>query len=438
MFSPEDGGLGRQARRLRLNTLIGLRWLAVAGQTAAILISAFGFGLKFPIAACFGLVAASAVLNLALRRRFRVSRQLSERGATVLLAYDILQLSGLLFLTGGVANPFVILFLAPVTIAATSLTFRRAVGLLGLALVCTTGLAQWSLPLPWIGGESLGLPPMYVFGLWGALVVSAAFVMLYAYRVAAEARQTASALTAAELVLARAQHLSQLDGLAAAAAHELGTPLATIALVVREMAAQPPLNEDFSDDLHLLDQAVDRCRSILGKLSAPAELSGQQMDISSPVELAEIAAAPHRLFGVGITVTGKGSDPVPKCQRNPGILYGLGTLIENAVSFAEKAVVIHTSWTKSTVKIVVADDGCGFPTNILARIGEPYLSQREGARRSEKAGGGLGLGLFIARSLLERSRATVKFDNAVPPAIGAVVTIQWPRSAYGQGRREEE
>ena len=440
MFSPEDEGLGRQARRLRLNTLIGLRWLAVSGQTAAILISAVGFGLTFPILACFGLVAASAALNIALRWRFPVSTQLTERGATILLGYDILQLAGLLFLTGGVANPFVSLFLAPLTIAATSLTFRRAAGLLALALVCMTGLAQWSLPLPWMGGESLVLPPMYVSGLWGALVVSAGFVMLYAYRVAAEARQTASALTAAELVLARAQHLSQLDGLAAAAAHELGTPLATVALVVREMAAQPPPNEGFGDDLRLLEQSVDRCRSILGKLSAPAELSGRPMDISSPVELAEIAAAPHRLRGVGITVTGEGPDPAPKCQRNPGILYGLGSLIENAVSFAEKAVVIRASWTKSNVKIVIADDGRGFPPNILARIGEPYLSQREGARarRSEQAGGGLGLGLFIARSLLERSRATVQFDNACPPATGAVAAVEWPRSAYEQGRRTEE
>jgi len=218
----------------------------------------------------------------------------------------------------------------------------------------------------------------------------------------------------------------------------LGTPLATVALVVREMAAQPPPNEGFTDDLRLLEQAVERCRSILGKLSAPAELSGQQMDISSPVELAEIAAAPHRLLGVAITVTGEGLDPTPKCQKNPGVLYGLGNLIENAVGFAEKVVVIRASWTKSTVKIVVADDGRGFPPNILARIGEPYLSQREGVRRNEEAGGGLGLGLFIARSLLERSRATLQFDNAPPPAHGAVATVEWPRSAYEQGRRTEE
>ncbi len=438
MFSTEEQSLGRQARRLRLNTLVGLRWLAVAGQSAAIVVGAFGFGLRFPILACFGLVAASAALNLALRWRFPVNLQLSERGAAIMLVYDTIQLAGLLFLTGGIANPFVILLLAPVTIAATSLPLRQALGLLGLTLVCATILLRVSLPMPWLGGEDLILPPMYVLARWVALGVSAAFVTLYAYRVAAEARQTASALTAAELVLARAQHLSQIDGLAAAAAHELGTPLATVALVVREMAAAPHADEGFREDLNLLEQSVERCRSILGKLSAPAGLSGQQMDISSPVELAEIAASPHRLHGVAITVEGEGSDPAPKCPRSPACLYGLGNLIENAVNFAERAVVIRASWTKTTVKISVTDDGRGFPPHVLARIGQPYLSQRQGARRKQEAGGGLGLGLFIARSLLERSRATLQFGNAVPPGRGAVVTISWPRAAYEQGRRPDQ
>jgi two-component system, sensor histidine kinase RegB len=388
--------------------------------------------------ACFALVAASAALNLALRWRFPISTQLSERGATILLAYDILQLSGLLFLTGGIANPFFILLLAPVTIAATSLSLRDALGLLVLALVCATALLRASLPLPWTGGGHLDLPPMYVLAGWVAFGVSAAFVTLYAYRVAAEARQTASALAAAELVLARAQHLSQIDGLAAAAAHELGTPLATVALVVREMAAEPHADEAFKEDLGLLEQSVERCRSILGKLSAPSGLSGQQMDISSPVELAEIAAAPHRLHGVDISVEGEGQDPPPKCQRSPGILYGLGNLIENAVNFAEKTVLIRTSWTKSTVTITIADDGRGFSPNVLSRIGQPYLSQRDRARRKQEAGGGLGLGLFIARSLLERSSASLKFGNADPPGQGAVVTVSWPRAAYEQGRRLDQ
>jgi len=270
---------------------------------------------------------------------------------------------------------------------------------------------------------------------WAALAVSAAFLTLYAYRVAEEARETASALAAAELVLARAQHLSQIDGLAAAAAHELGTPLATIALVVREMSAHAPPVEGFAEDLQLLEQSVDQSRTILSKLSSPAGFMGEPMDLSSPVELVETAAASHRLLGVTIAVEAEGDGPPPRCARNPGVLYGLGNLIENAVGFAEKAVVIRATWNASTVRIVIADDGRGFPPGILARVGEPYISQRDRAHRNEGAGGGLGLGLFIARSLLERSGATLKLANAEPPGRGAVATVQWPRSAYERGRR---
>lgn len=438
VISSEPEGFGLEARRLRLNTLIALRWLAVAGQTAAVLIGVFGLGLGFPALACFGLIAASATLNLALRWFIPASVHLSDRDATILLAYDILQLAGLLFLTGGVSNPFVFFLLAPIIIAAASLPRNRALAVLALALVCATALLGFNYPLPWIGGDKLILPPLYVAGMWFALVVSASFLTLYAHRVAAEARMTASALTAAELVLARAQHLSQLDGLAAAAAHELGTPLATVALVVREMASQNPADEAFADDLSLLEESVDRCRAILGKLSAPSDLSGQPMDVSSPIELAELAASAHRLFGISISVTGEGPEPPPKCPRNPGVLYGLGNLIENAVSFAGQAVTIRADWTKSTVTIVISDDGPGFSPGVLSRIGEPYLSQRDAAQRSEKTGGGLGLGLFIARSLLVRSRATLRFENASPPASGAVITVQWARAAYEEGRRGDK
>jgi two-component system, sensor histidine kinase RegB len=434
VFAPEEEELVRQARRLRLNTLIGLRWLAVDGQTLAILVGYFAIGLEFPVVACLAVVAASAVLNLALRMRFPVSKRLSERGAAVLLGYDVLQLAALLFLTGGVANPFAILFLAPVTIAATSLALRQTLGLLALALICATLLARWSVPIPWMGGEKLVLPPVYVVGLWTALIVSAAFVTFYAYRVAAEAGRTASALAATELVLARAQHLSQLDGLAAAAAHELSTPLATIALVVREMAAHPGAEEASSDDLELLEQSVGRCRAILGKLSAPRELSNEGLEFSSPVELAETAAAPHRLLGVSIAVEGEGPAPAPKCPHIPSVLAALGNLIENAVGFAERAVVIHASWTRSTVRIVISDDGGGFPPGVLPRIGEPYLSQREGQRRNQGAGGGHGLGLFIASVFIKRSGGALEFANAKPPAKGAIVTVQWPRHTYEQGQ----
>jgi len=434
VLAPEEDELVWQARGLSLNTLIGLRWLAVGGQTLAILVGYFGVGLRFPIVPCLALVAASAALNLALRWRFPVSKRLSERGAAILLAYDIFQLAGLLFFTGGVANPFAVLFLAPVTVAAASLALRQTLGLLGLALICATLLTRWTLPLPSIGAGDLSPPPIYVVGVWSALAIAAGFVTFCVHRVAAEGGRTASALAATELALARAQHLSQLDGLAAAAAHELSTPLATIALVARELAAQPELGEGARDDLELLEQSVDRCRFILEKLSAPRELSSQALGFSSPVELAETAAAPHRLLCVSITVGGEGPEPAPKSPQNPGVVAALSSLTENAVGFAESAVTIRANWTTSTVDMVIADDGPGFPPDILARIGEPYLAQRDSARRNQSADGEPGLGLFIASVFIKRSGGALKFENAKPPAKGAIVTIQWPRQAYEQGQ----
>jgi two-component system sensor histidine kinase RegB len=218
-------------------------------------------------------------------------------------------------------------------------------------------------------------------------------------------------------------------------AHELGTPLATIALVARELAAEPLLGENANGDLELLEQSVDRCRSILEELSAPRELSGEGQGFSSPLKLAEAAAAPHRLRGISIAVEGAGPEPAPKCPHNPGVLSALGCLIENAVGFAERAVAVRATWTKSMVDIAIVDDGPGFPVDMLARIGEPSLSERDRARASQGPVAAHGLGLFIAGVLIKRSGGALKFENAKPPEKGAIATIQWPRQAYEQGHR---
>ena len=433
-----QGDRGQRVRRLRLDTLSGLRWLAVGGQVVAIAVAYSGLRLDISLPACLACVGASIALNLALRWRYPLAQRLDDAAATTLLAYDILQLACLLHFTGGIANPFSILFLAPVTIAATSLSLRHTVGLVGLALVAATALALSGAPAPWVGGATLELPRPYILGLWTALVVSAIFLAIYAFRVAREARQLADALAATELVLARAQHLSQLDGLASAAAHELGTPLATVALVVHEMAAEPPPNDHFQDDLKLLDESVARCRTILGRLGTPSALAPEHMEISNPSELIELAAAPHRLLDVAITVEAEGPDPAPHCPRAAGVLYGLGNLIENAVGFAKAEVKIRAIWTRATMTIVIADDGPGFPPDILARVGEPYLSARTAAKRSEHAGGGLGLGLFIANALLERSGARLELYNGRGPRAGAIVAVVWPRAIYEHGRRDAE
>ena len=277
---------------------------------------------------------------------------------------------------------------------------------------------------------------LYGVAIWVAIAVGAAFITIYANRVAEEARLLAAPLNATELVLAREQHLSQLDGLAAAAAHELGTPLATVALVATEMARQNPPSAAFADDVRLLNQEVARCRAILGKLASLGEDSAGPLEELSLSHLIEEIAAPHRDFGIAIEIALEGSGPEPICRRNPGMLYGLGNIAENAVDFARERVAIRASWTPETVKIVIADDGPGVTPHVLSRLGEPYVTTRGADQRDEgETGGGLGLGLFIAKTLIERSGGALGIVNAAPPGAGAQATVAWPRLSFEQGRQ---
>lgn len=422
--------LTRSGRDLRLDTLVRLRWLAIVGQSVAVAGVHFGLGFSLPFGWCFSAIAVSAWLNIALRIRFPLSHRLKDGPATALLGFDIAQLAALLFLTGGLQNPFAILFLAPVMISATALPPQRTLLLGLLAIVAATVISRFHLPLPWAGDERPVLPPFYQLGNWVALVLGLSFTGIYAWRVAKEARDLSDALAATELVLAREQHLSQLDGLAAAAAHELGTPLGTIALVARELTRLAPPEGEMAEDIALLREQVERCRGILAKLSSLQDEDAGPLGQLTLRLLIEEAAGPQRPFGVPFEITMAGEKPEPVCRRNPGMIYGLGNIVDNAVDFASATVSIAAEWTQTQVVLTIADDGPGFPPDVLMRAGDPYLSRGAGENR---AGGGLGLGLFIAKTLLERSGAAMEFSNRPPPASGAVIRIVWPREAFEAG-----
>ncbi|MFO1150100.1 MAG: ActS/PrrB/RegB family redox-sensitive histidine kinase [Alsobacter sp.] len=426
--------LGQEATRLRLETLVRLRWLAVAGQGAAVGVVHGLLGFPLPLLACLLVIATSVLLNLMLMSRFPVSYRLGENAASTLLAFDIVQLAGLLYLTGGLENPFALLFLAPVMISAAVMPPSRTFALGVLAMIMATLLCVAHRPLPWDPGEGLSFPLTYRLGVWFAILLGLTFIGVYAWRVTEEARQLAEALSATELVLAREQHLSQLDGLAAAAAHELGTPLATIALVTKELARIVPAEGPIADDVTLIGEQVARCRTILSKITSLADEKGGPLQTMSLGVLLEELAGPQRPFGVALTMRREGSGPEPECHRNPAILYGLGNLVENAVDFARTEVRLSATWDATMVTIEVADDGPGFPSEILQRIGEPYVTTRGGQRRAKsEEGAGMGLGLFIAKTLLERSGATLRLDNATAEPRGAVARVQWPRLAFERG-----
>ncbi len=422
---------GWSGRRLKLSTLIRLRWLAVGGQTTAILVVGLWFGFPLPMGPCFALIALSAWLNLGLRIVFPPAYRLDANWATLLLGYDLLQLAGLLYLTGGLENPFAILLLAPVMVSATTQQPDKTFLIGAMTLAAATVLVFIHRPLPWFPGVEYDVPLHYVGGVWVALACALGFMAFYAFRVAEEARVLADALAATELVLQREQHLSALDGLAAAAAHELGTPLATIALVAHELASEVKPDDPHAEDIQLIRTQSERCRDILSKIASLSSTPEEHLGLMPLSHLLEEAVAPHRDFGVAISIERRGEGQEPVAGRNPGLLYGLGNLVDNAVDFARSQVWILAEWSPSAVTITITDDGPGFSADVIDQLGEPYVTTR---RRSGRAPapehGGLGLGIFIAKTLLERSGARLRLANRKPPETGASVTVSWPRAAF--------
>ena len=407
---------------ISLRTLILIRWVAIAGQASTILIVHYGMRFALPLLPALAVVASSALLNLVLIVLRQWAARLGERDAALYLAYDTLQLAVLLYLTGGLQNPFSILILAPVTVAATILSRRAVVALSVLAVAAISLLALQHMPLPW-RNEPLVFPPELVLGIWIALVLSTVFIGAYTWSIAQGARRLRDAMAATQLALAREQRISAVGALAAAAAHELGSPLATIAVVAKELARELPEDSPHAEDAALLLSQSERCRRILAELAHHPEEDGGSPYTRLPISaLVEAAAAPYRDQGVRLILAtaGEPTGEEPLVRRSPEIMHGLNNLIQNAVQFAAREVSITTFWDPTTVTVEIDDDGPGFPLHLLGRLGEPYLSTRAGVTDH------MGLGIFIAQSLLERSGAKLVFDNLADG--GAHVAISWNRA----------
>jgi two-component system sensor histidine kinase RegB len=431
------GIVNERESQLRLVTSVRLRWMAVLGQLATVALIRLFYGFPFNIGSCLILIAMSAWLNVFLSIRYPARHRLSTPVAFGLLVYDVLQLAGLLYFTGGIQNPFSVLLVAPVTVAAATQPPKYTI-LLGAIVVVAGGmLISFHEPLPWYEGLRFELPRDYKIGALVALIASMAFMAFYTWRLNKEARQMSAALAATDMVLASEQRLHALDGLAAAAAHELGTPLSTIVLVAKELEHELGTESRFREDLQLLHSQAKRCREILQKLTRkPGEQDPMHASISIE-ELLEEAAAAHRSAGKRIMISVypfAGQDEAaraePVGQRRPGVIYGLGNLIENAVSFAASEVQLTARWNATHVVLTIVDDGQGFAPEMMDNIGEPYTTSRRYEDKGDKGHSGLGLGLFIAKTLLERSGATVTFSNQPPPRGGASVQISWPRNAF--------
>ncbi len=431
------GIVNERESQLRLVTSVRLRWVAVLGQLAAIAAVTLLYGFPVNIGSCLVLIAMSAWLNVFLSIRYPARHRLTTPFAFALLIYDVLQLAGLLYLTGGIQNPFAVLLVAPITVASATLPPRYTLFLGGMVIVAGLLLIDHHHPLPWYNGMLFDLPRDYKIGALLALVSSMAFMAFFTWRLNKESRQMSAALAATDMVLASEQRLHALDGLAAAAAHELGTPLSTIALVSKELEYELGNDSRYREDLQLLHSQARRCREILQKLTRKPDEQDPMHASLTVVELLEEASAPHRAARKRIIISANPlpglDDEVriePVAHRRPGVIYGLGNLIENAVSFAQSEVQLSARWNGSHVYFTITDDGPGFAPEMMDSIGEPYVTSRRFEDKGEHGHSGLGLGLFIAKTLLERSGATVSFANLTPPRRGANVQISWPRTAF--------
>ncbi|MEL6953012.1 MAG: ActS/PrrB/RegB family redox-sensitive histidine kinase [Pseudomonadota bacterium] len=426
---------------VRLRTLLLLRWLAVGGQTLAVVVASLYLGLNVELGLCFLAIGASVISNLIAMTIFPENQRLSDRDAMLTLLFDLAQLAFLLFLTGGLHNPFALLLLAPVTISATALTLRSTLLLGAVAIVLVTLLVWFHVPLRTAQGEVLTQPGIFLAGFWASLLIGLLFVSVYARRVTQESYSMSQALLATQMALAREQKLHDLGGVVAAAAHELGTPLATIKLVSTELADELSDRQELREDAELIREQAVRCREILQSMGRAGK-DDLHLRTAPLAALVEEAAEPHTGRGIELLwdfhpMPGALHDQ-PAVLRSPEVIHGLRNLVQNAVDFASSKIWIEGQWDTDVIRLRLTDDGAGFPPDLLGRLGDPFLRRRKSKDQARPGYVGMGLGLFIAKTLLERSGATVEFHNASDPFTapserveksGAVVEVTWPVAA---------
>ncbi len=414
---------------VRLRALVLIRWGAVAGQVFTASVVHWGLNFTLPLLAVGGTIALSALLNLAVSLGRPASVRIDDREATFFLAFDVVQLAVLLYLTGGLTNPFALLMLAPVAIGATVLSLLSNIALSLLTIISVGLLGLMHQPLPWLG-PAPEFPEIYLAGVWAGLTLTTLLITLYGWRLAEEGRQMSDALGAAQSALSQEQRMSSLGALAAAAAHELGTPLSTITVVAKEMLREVEIDDPLREDVELLAAESDRCRKILARLTVDpvGDVSDAYTLVPLPA-LIEAAAGSYRHHDITVTfeagpITEGAPNTAPIQVRSPEIMQGIGNIVQNAMSFARHEIHIATRWTTEWSEVEVSDDGPGFSEALLDELGTPFISTRQGEE------GHMGLGVFIAKTLLERTGATVIFGNRRSAQGGAAVAVRWPNPVF--------
>lgn len=432
---------GSRSNWVRLRTVAAIRWIAIIGQLAAITAAQRYYNIDLEVGYCYVIVGLSIIGNLVAVFVLPQNKRLTEQENQWTIMFDLVQLSALLYLTGGLHNPFAMLLLGPVAVSAAVLSLRSTVIIGGTAILAASVLMEHHYLLKTASGLVLRVPDVFMFGTWLAIVIGVVFISVYTRRVTVEMSSMSDALQATQMALAREQKLTDLGGVVAAAAHELGTPLATIKLTSAELIEELDDRPDLKEDAELIRDQADRCRDILRSMGRAGkdDLHLRQAPLSTVVEE---AAEPHEGRGVEINLEEYPPEDddqrQPNILRRPEIIHGLRNLVQNAVDFASENIWIETAWTQDQISIRIIDDGRGFPPDIIGRIGDPFVRRKHPERDHSSRPGyeGMGLGLFIAKTLLERSGGELTFANGSDDLSasrdreksGAIVQVVWSRA----------
>jgi two-component system sensor histidine kinase RegB len=409
--------------QIKLLTLINIRWVAIIGQFITISIVYFYFNFSFNIEYCYLLVLFSSFLNFFLQIRSKKTELLSNKQATFSILYDLFQLFGLLFLTGGLTNPFSIFIVAPITIAAGFLNLRSSILISFLSILLIIILSLFYFELPGIENNYL-FPKFYILGLALALCTTIVFLAIYSQRLAIESAQRSEAFNVLQQIFLREQELKSLGGLAAASAHELGTPLNTISLVAKELKKEIGSNKKFNQDLDLLISQSKRCSDILKQISKNpyTEKEDNFFDKASfKIIVHEVVDSFKDLSKKKIIINDDEYKKDYLITKKIEIIYSLKNIIDNALKFSSDKIEIFLLSNEEQLRIKVEDDGVGFSKQILGFLGDPYINKKDLDKNKE----GLGLGIFIAKVFLERLSAIINFYNL--EGKGAVVDISWQK-----------
>ena len=407
--------------QLDKKTLVTLRWIALVGQYLTICIVFFVFKFELPFFYCSLVILFGVLTNFYLQFKFK-KNQLNNFASTFFLFYDLIQLSLLLYLTGGITNPFTILLIVPAIVSSTFLTLRSTINLSIMTVIILAFLTIYNLPLPHYGELHFHVPDTYMYALPIAIIITLIFLTYFGVRFGIESRKRNEALNKLELILAKEHELESIGLQAAAAAHSLGTPLSTITVIARELEKEIGKNSKYSKDIDLLLSQTKRCSDILKKLSKD-QLEDDAFLTNVKIEelLSEIVRSFTEISDKKLSLLSEKNEINPQIHRTLEITYGLRNFIGNAVKYSNSLVDISLESNNKITQVKVCDDGPGFSEDILDVLGEPYIRSKN-KKISSKSG--LGLGTFIGKTLLERMRANVKFQKC-PKTKGAMVTIKW-------------